>query len=205
MEIFVNQAETEKQKSIAVKVKKYFEKLGIKPKVFIRTYGCQQNEADSEKLYGESSLCGYTRTESENDADLIIVNTCAIREHAELRTMSITGGYRKLKETNPNMLIMLCGCMAQEEHIRKKLYSSYPYVDAVFGTDMNHRLPEIIWQSLNSQSRLSFVSDLPHGEFGVIAENMPVERLSKYRAWLSVMYGCDNYCTYCVVPYVRGH
>ena len=204
MDIFITQEEINKQKKTAAKVRERFAKLGAVPKVFIQTYGCQQNEADSERLCGLALLCGYGRTDNAKDADLIIVNTCAIREHAELRTLSITGGYKKLKEQKPEMLIMLCGCMAQEEHIRKKLYSSYPYVDAVFGTDMNHRLPDIIWDSLHSEKRLSFVSDLLHNEFGVIAEETPVERLSKYKAWVSVMYGCDNYCTYCVVPYVRG-
>lgn len=204
MEVFVPNSEIEKQYQIAVKVKAIFENMGIAPKIYTETYGCQQNEADTEKLVGLAEKCGYIRTDSAEKADLIIVNTCAIREHAELRTLSRTGGYRKLKAQNPKLLIMFCGCMAQEEHIRRKIRRSYPYIDAIFGTDANHRLPEIILDSMNSSKRLSFVSDLPHNEFGVIAENIPSSRTSAYKAWLSVMYGCNNYCTYCIVPYVRG-
>lgn len=204
MEIFVSQEEIAKQRLIASSLKADFEKQGRHPRAFIQTYGCQQNEADSEKLMGLCALCGYTKTDTEKDADLIIVNTCAIREHAELRTLSRTGGYKKLKEENPYLLIMFCGCMAQEEHIRKKLKTSYPYVDAVFGTDENHRLPEMIKAASESKKRLSFINDLPHNEFGVIAEDIPAFRGSSYKAWVSIMYGCNNYCTYCVVPYVRG-
>lgn len=204
MGIYVSKEEVINQKNIAEKLKENFFMSGITPRVFIQTFGCQQNESDSEKLYGLALLCGYQRAESEKEADLIIVNTCAIREHAELKTLSITGGFKKLKEEKPGMLIMFCGCMAQQDHIRKKLYASYPYIDAVFGTDMNYRLPEIVQKCLDSPKRLSFVNDSPHNDFGIIAEDTPVERLSKYKAWVSVMYGCDNYCTYCVVPYVRG-
>lgn len=204
MGVYVSREEVLNQKNIAESVRQHFEIMGVTPRVYIQTFGCQQNESDSEKLYGLARLCGYVKADSEKNADLIIVNTCAIREHAELKTLSITGGYKRLKEEKPGMLIMLCGCMAQQEHVRKKLYNSYPYVDAVFGTDMNYRLPEIIQKALGSKKRLSFVSDLKHNEFGVIAEDTPVERLSKYKAWVSIMYGCDNYCTYCVVPYVRG-
>lgn len=204
MDVFVDEKEIARQKEIASRLKTSFEQRGENPKVFIQTYGCQQNEADSEKLRGIANLCGYENAAGEKDADLIIVNTCAIREHAELKALSITGGYKKLKESNKGLLIMFCGCMAQQEHIRKKIYTSYPYIDAVFGTDSHHRLPEIILSSLKTTRRVSFVSDLPHEKFGVIDEGMPVTRLSPYRALLSVMYGCDNYCTYCVVPYVRG-
>ncbi len=204
MDVFVDEKEIARQKEIASRLKTSFEQRGENPKVFIQTYGCQQNEADSEKLRGIANLCGYENAAGEKDADLIIVNTCAIREHAELKTLSITGGYKKLKESNEDLLIMFCGCMAQQEHIRKKIYTSYPYIDAVFGTDSHHRLPEIILSSLKTTRRVSFVNDLPHEQFGVIDEGMPVTRLSPYRALLSVMYGCDNYCTYCVVPYVRG-
>ncbi|MFA6729786.1 MAG: tRNA (N6-isopentenyl adenosine(37)-C2)-methylthiotransferase MiaB [Eubacteriales bacterium] len=204
MDVFVDEKEIARQKEIASRLKASFKQRGENPKVFIQTYGCQQNEADSEKLRGIANLCGYENAAGEKDADLIIVNTCAIREHAELKTLSITGGYKKLKESNKDLLIMFCGCMAQQEHIRKKIYTSYPYIDAVFGTDSHHRLPEIILSSLKTTRRVSFVNDLPHEKFGVIDEGMPVTRLSPYRALLSVMYGCDNYCTYCVVPYVRG-
>ncbi|CDD03069.1 tRNA-i(6)A37 thiotransferase enzyme MiaB [Ruminococcus sp. CAG:382] len=134
----------------------------------------------------------------------MLVNTCAIREHAELKVFSKTGGLKKIKEKNPDMIVMLCGCMAQEPHVGEKIKKSYPYVDVVFGTDKNHRLPELILDRLSGGDRNFCVSDLPHGEFGVICENTPVTRRSSYKAWVSIMYGCNNYCTYCIVPYVRG-
>ena len=204
MEIFVSQEEIARQKSIAASVKARFASRAFPPRVFARTYGCQQNEADTEKLLGLALLCGYEKTATPENADLIIVNTCAIREHAEKRTFSCTGSYKKLKEQNPDLVIMFCGCMAQEKGVVEKIKRSYPYIDAVFGTDSNHRLPELIMRALDTPKRFYAVNELPHNEFGVIAENIPSVRASAYKAWVSVMYGCNNYCTYCIVPYVRG-
>ena len=204
MEVFVPKAEIERQRSIAARIKAEYSARGVVPRVYARTYGCQQNEADTEKLLYLASLCGYEKTETPENADLIIVNTCAIREHAEKRTFSCTGGYKKLKEQNCELVILFCGCMAQEKGVAEKIKRSYPYIDAVFGTDSNHRLPEILEKALASRKRQFAVNDLPHNEFGVIAEDIPSLRASAYKAWVSIMYGCNNYCTYCIVPYVRG-
>ena len=204
MEIFVPQTETEKQKAIARTLSERFKKENKRPLVYARTYGCQQNEHDTEKMLGLALMCGYEKTGDPACADLIIVNTCAIREHAEKRTFSCTGAYKKLKEQNRELVILFCGCMAQETGIAEKIKRSYPYIDAVVGTDSNHRLPEIIQNVLQTKKRAYLVNSLPHNEFGVIAEDIPALRASAYKAWVSVMYGCNNYCTYCIVPYVRG-
>ena len=203
-DIFVSPDVVEKQREYAQKVKEIIYKHTASPKVFLRTFGCQQNEADTERLAGYALLCGYTPTENELDADLIIINTCAIREHAEKRALSGTGQYKKLKKEHPNAVIAVCGCMAQQEYRREQLEKSYPYVDLVFGTDKNHLLPEMLYKALTANKRQYFVSGLKHDELGVIAENTPVLRSSSYKAWVSIMYGCNNFCSYCVVPYVRG-
>lgn len=204
IDIFVPEAQIAAQKQIAEKLRDRFALLGISPKVYAETYGCQQNEADTERLLGIAAECGYTVTDSVDNADLVLINTCAIREHAELKVFSKTGGLKKLKEKNPGMIVMLCGCMAQEAHVGEKIKKSYPYVDVVFGTDMNHRLPELIYNRINGGGRSFCVNELPHNDFGVICEDMPTARRSDYKAWVSIMYGCNNYCTYCIVPYVRG-
>ena len=203
-DIFVSEEQITAQLQTAEKIRAYFESIGRTPQVYAETYGCQQNEADTERLLGIALKCGYSLTNSAENADLVLINTCAIREHAELKVFSKTGGLKKLKEKNPDMLVMLCGCMAQEAHVGEKIKKSYPYVDVVFGTDMNHRLPELIYKALMTGKREFYVNELPHNDFGVICENMPTERRSDYKAWVSVMYGCNNYCTYCIVPYVRG-
>ena len=174
-------------------------------KACVITFGCQQNEADSERIAGALRLCGYEVTADSGEADLIIINTCAIREHAEIRALSEAGQFKNRKEQNRALKIGLCGCMVQQAHRREQIYKSYPYVDFVFGTDMHHRVPEIISTMLGAKKRFSFITDKPHSEFGVISEDMPVLRESDYRAWVSAMYGCNNFCTYCVVPHARGH
>ncbi len=193
--------EIERQKKIAATLKNV---LGGR-KAAVHTFGCQQNEADGERLMGWLKLCGMTEAASDDEADIIILNTCAIREHAEMKELSHTGVLKQLKEKNPSLLIGVCGCMPQQQHRVKQLKNNFPYVDFVFGTDMNHRLPEILRQVLERKERVFSVSDLPHGEFGVISENTPVVRGSDSSAWVSIMYGCNNFCTYCIVPYVRGH
>ncbi|MBO7549467.1 MAG: tRNA (N6-isopentenyl adenosine(37)-C2)-methylthiotransferase MiaB [Clostridia bacterium] len=204
MEIFVPKTDTEKQKAVAGEIRERFRRENKRPLVYARTYGCQQNEHDTEKMLGLALMCGYEKTGDPANADLIIVNTCAIREHAEKRTFSCTGAYKKLKEQNRELIILFCGCMAQETGIAEKIKRSYPYIDAVVGTDSNHRLPEIIQNVMQTRKRAYLVNSLPHSDFGVIAEDIPALRESEYKAWVSVMYGCNNYCTYCIVPYVRG-
>ncbi|MCI8387455.1 MAG: tRNA (N6-isopentenyl adenosine(37)-C2)-methylthiotransferase MiaB [Clostridiales bacterium] len=173
---------------------------GTGKRVLVRTFGCQQNEADSERLAGMAEAMGYVRADSPDDADLILVNTCAVREHAEQRALSITGQYKHLKEKNPNLIIGVCGCMVTQEHRLNTIKNSYPYVDFLIGTGMLYRFPEILLAHLENDKRLFFNDEVE----GNIAEGLPVSRESKIKAWVSVMYGCNNFCTYCVVPYVRG-
>ncbi len=171
-----------------------------RPLAHIRTYGCQQNEADSERIAGMAEAMGYTVTEDEKEADLIVVNTCAVREHAELKALSITGQFKHLKARKPSLLIGICGCMVSQEHRKNDIKMRYPYVDFLFGTSMLYRFPEIVYRALTEKSR-AFYSDDSEGN---IAEGLPVRRESRFKAWVSIMYGCNNFCTYCVVPYVRG-
>lgn len=173
---------------------------GNTPKAFIHTYGCQGNVADSERIKGMLVKMGYTMTEEKSEADLILYNTCAIREHAEDRVFGNVGAIKKLKQTNPNLIIALCGCMMQQEHIREKIYNSYPFVDIVFGTHNQYAVPEIFKAYLLKGKR--FFADMT--ETNEIVEGMPALRDNSAKAWLPIMYGCDNFCSYCVVPYVRG-
>lgn len=168
-------------------------------KAYVRTYGCQQNVSDSEKLSGMLEQMGYTFTDSPKDADLVLFNTCAVREHAEQRVLGNVGALKGIKEKRPDMVIALCGCMMQEAHVAQKIRQSYPYVNLVFGTGALPRFPELLWRTLSENGR---VFDLE--EQNGIVEGMPVRRDGAYTAWLPVMHGCNNFCTYCIVPYVRG-
>lgn len=196
-------AETE-QKNDIEKVRAWndadADKTGRRRRAFVLTLGCQQNEADSEKLRGLSRRMGYDLTDTAEDADLIAVNTCAIREHAEKRALSIVGQYKHLKEKNRDLVIAVCGCMTAQEHRCEQLKKSYPYVDIVFGTASIHRFPEFVAARLDGGRRRF----CPTEEKNTVAEGLPIERESDYRAWVSIMYGCNNFCSYCIVPYVRG-
>ncbi len=170
-------------------------------KVYIQTFGCQQNEADSEKLLGMALEMGYIKTEDKSEADLILVNTCAVREHAELRALSITGEYKHCKEKNPDLIIGICGCMVSQEHRLNDIKRKYPYVDFLLGTTLIHRLPETLYEVISTDKRVFRIDN----DACVIAESLPICReKGKKSAWVSVMYGCNNFCTYCIVPYVRG-
>ncbi|MFA5561956.1 MAG: tRNA (N6-isopentenyl adenosine(37)-C2)-methylthiotransferase MiaB [Eubacteriales bacterium] len=173
---------------------------GKTPGVFIMTLGCQQNEADSEKLLGMALAMGYRPTADPAQAELILVNTCAIREHAEQRALSIVGQYKHFKEANPQVIIGVCGCMSAEAHRVRQLQKSYPYVSFTMAPDAVHRLPELVAGALRRQKR-RFVSA---GESRRTLEGIPTKRALPHRAWVSIMYGCDNFCSYCIVPYVRG-
>lgn len=170
------------------------------PKAFIHTYGCQGNVADSERIRGQLCAVGYVPTESIEEADLILYNTCAIREHAEDRVFGNIGAIKRYKTAKPDLIIALCGCMMQQAHVREKIYKSYPFVNLVFGTHAMHLLPELLLKTLQGGKR---VVCAPEDE-AEIAEGLPVCRDRGVKAWLPIMYGCDNFCTYCVVPYVRG-
>lgn len=169
-------------------------------KAFVLTFGCQQNEADSEKIAGMAESMGYEIVHTPEEADLIMVNTCAIREHAELKALSIVGQYKHLKAKKPDMLIGICGCMVTQEHRRDDIKFRYPYVDFVLGTSSLHRLPQMIFDKMDKGKRLY----CPEEKEYLVVEGLPIHRESRYRAWVSIMYGCNNFCSYCIVPYVRG-
>ena len=168
--------------------------------VYIETLGCQQNEADSERLYGYAEKMGYTRVSSPDVAALILVNTCAIREHAEKRALSLIGQMKHRKETDKPTLIGVTGCMSAEEHRVDELRRRYPYVDFTLAPSELHRLPEAIARRIGGEKRqfLAAVEKPP------VVEGIPVSRTHAHRAYVSIMYGCNNFCSYCIVPYVRG-
>lgn len=178
----------------------YGAQSGKRPRAFVLTFGCQQNEADSERLAGMSEAMGYALTDEPSDADLIVVNTCAIREHAEQKALSIIGQYKHLKAKNPALVIAVCGCMVTQEHRCNDIKFRYPYVDFVFGTSSIHRFPQLLCEKKEKGKRLYCITE----PVRAVAEGIPVHRESNYRAWVSVMYGCNNFCSYCIVPYVRG-
>jgi len=164
------------------------------------TLGCQQNEADSEKIRGMARMMGYEIADSPETADLIVVNTCAVREHAELKALSVIGKYKARKTENPETVIAVVGCMAAEPHIAQKIKKSYPFVSFTLEPGMIYKFPSLLLCALHEKKR-SFVYDSDEGN---IVEGIEPHRASKHRAWVSVMYGCNNFCSYCIVPYVRG-
>jgi tRNA-2-methylthio-N6-dimethylallyladenosine synthase len=173
---------------------------GARPLAMVDTYGCQQNEADSEKLRGYLALMGYGFTMDEFQADVIVVNTCAVREHAEMRVLGNVGALNHTKAKKPGQIIAVCGCMVQQEHMAEKLKKSYPIVDLVFGPHELWRFPELLLAVMTGHGRV-FAAEPSDG---VVAEGVPKSRDGAVKAWLSIMYGCNNFCSYCVVPYVRG-
>ena len=170
------------------------------PLALVDTYGCQQNEADSERLRGYLREMGFAFTDAEGEADVIVINTCAIREHAEQRVLGNVGALVHTKRKNPNQIICLCGCMVQEPHNAAKIRTSYRHVDMVFGPHALWRFPEFLYRILTRRGRIFETADDP----GSIAEGIPVVRQNGVKAWVSIMYGCNNFCSYCIVPYVRG-
>ena len=173
---------------------------GTRRGAFVLTLGCQQNEADSEKLAGMAVQMGYEMVSTPEEAALIMVNTCAIREHAEKRALSLVGQYKHLKAKNPELVIVMCGCMVMQEHRIEEIKHRYPYVDILFGTSSLHRLPALLWEHKQRKKRILRGDETEYR----VAEGLPIRRESDFRAWVSVMYGCNNFCSYCIVPYVRG-
>ncbi len=183
-------------KTASVLASRYTEK----PLACVVTYGCQQNVADSEHIKGMLDEMGYGFTEDRQKAKLVIFNTCAVREHAEDRVFGNVGALKKYKLANPDVIIALCGCMMQQKHIADKIKESFPFVDLVFGTHVVHKLPQLLFTALTRRKRVFELPDMD----GVIAEGVPVKRDNERKAWIPIMYGCNNFCSYCVVPYVRG-
>ena len=173
---------------------------GKTPLALVETYGCQQNEADSEHIRGMLAEMGYGFTDEAALADVIVMNTCAVREHAEQRVFGNVGALTHTKRENPDQIICLCGCMVQQPHVVEKIRQSYRIVDLVFGPHLIWRFPEYLYRVMTERGRV-FETQESRSE---IAEGLPVLRTGAYQAWVSVMYGCNNFCSYCIVPYVRG-
>ena len=189
--------EIDEQKEFIKKIAE--ENKGKNLKYTILTMGCQLNENDSEKISGMAEQMGYSKTEKFEEANLAIINTCCVRENAEERLFGKVGELKNLKEKN-NMIIAIGGCMMQEKHMVDKIKKSYLHVDIVFGTHTLHKLPEDIFKVINSRKRIQDVIDID----GRVYEGLPISRANNVQASITIMYGCDNFCTYCIVPYVRG-
>ena len=177
-----------------------YKTIGHNKTYLIHTYGCQGNEADSETMAGILELMGFKKTSDEADADVILINTCAIRENAENRIWGELGRLKAYKRQNPNLILGLAGCMAQEENVVERVLKKYQHVDIVFGTHNIHKLPDYIQTAMFGKERVIEV----YSKEGEIVENLPKTRNHKYKAWVNIMFGCDEFCTYCIVPYTRG-
>ena len=196
----IEQDQLEEQFAFCDKIAAFWQTCGRTPTAYVETYGCQQNEADSEKLRGYLAQSGYRIAGSAEGADVVVMNTCSIREHAEQRVFGNLGALTHTKRRHPEQKIFLCGCMAGETKVSDRIKKSFPYVDGVFSTHHLWQFPEILYNVLTKKKRQFYIED----EAGSIAEGIPQVRDSSLKAWVSIMYGCNNFCTYCIVPYVRG-
>ena len=176
------------------------EHIGVGKKYYVCTYGCQANERDGETIIGILEKMGYVATDNMDEADIAILNTCAIRENAVDRVFGEIGHLKASKRNKPNAIYAICGCMVQEEVVTKKIYEKCPHIDLVFGTHNIHKLPQLILDVITKQTRIIEVFSCE----GEVIENTPVKRLNNLKAWVNIMYGCDKFCTYCIVPYTRG-
>ena len=182
------------------KVEDAVKNIGLGKRYCIYTYGCQMNVHDSENIKAIMEDMGYLPCEDMDDADVILLNTCAIRENAHNKVMGMLGRIKHLKEEKKDVITVFCGCMAQEEGISHELKEKYPWVDIVMGTHNFHKLPEYLKEIIETEKQAMEVFSIE----GDVIENLPVKRDSKYKAWVNIMYGCDKFCTYCIVPYTRG-
>ena len=196
----ITEAQLRQQFAFCDKIQSYWHEKRRTPTAYVETYGCQQNEADSEKLRGYLAQAGYGIVQEAEGADVVIMNTCAIREHAEQRVFGNLGALTHTKRRHPEQKIFLCGCMAGETKVSDRIKKSFPHVNGVFSTHHLWQFPEILWNVLSRGKRQFYVEDEP----GSIAEGIPQIRDNKLKSWVSIMYGCNNFCTYCIVPYVRG-
>lgn len=190
-------SEIEQQYEYMKKVKEYNENRNLKYTIF--TMGCQLNENDSEKICGMTEEMGYSKTDNIKETDLVIFNTCCVRENAEDKLFGKIGEMKRQKEEK-GTIIAICGCMMQEKHIVEKLHKSYPYIDIIFGTHTLHKFPEDIYKILEKRKKIDDVIDID----GKVYEGLPIKRSDTIKASVTIMYGCDNFCSYCIVPYVRG-
>ena len=196
----IPEAELNLQFGFCDKIFSLWQSTGRTPKAYVETYGCQQNEADSEKLRGYLVQSGYAITDTAEGADVVVMNTCAIREHANQRVFGNLGALTHTKRRHPGQKIFLCGCMAGQPTVTDRIKKSFPHVDGVFSTHHLWQFPEILYRVLTKKKRQFYIEDEP----GSIAEGIPQVRDNTLKAWVSIMYGCNNFCTYCIVPHVRG-
>ena len=198
--VVLSDADMERQREFTEKIKELHIQRGKTVRGLVDTFGCQQNVADSQHIMGMLEAMGCEFVTEPAQADIIVLNTCAIRDHAEKRVYGNLGTLTHTKKANPEQIICLCGCMAQRPEVAEKVRQSYRHVDLVFGPQALWKFPELLWQVYTRRGRVFSVED----EHGSIAEGMPVVREGRTRAWVSIMYGCNNFCSYCIVPYVRG-
>ena len=196
----ITQAQLNEQLAFCAQIKAYWHSRNTTPLAYVETYGCQQNEADSERIRGILIESGYAITDTAEGADVVVMNTCAIREHAEQRVFGNLGALTHTKRRHAGQKIFLCGCMAGQEQVVNRIKNSYHHVDGVFSTHHLWQFPEILHRVLLTGKRTFFTAD----EAGSIVEGLPQQRDNPLKAWVSIMYGCNNFCTYCIVPYVRG-
>ena len=193
-----NEEEVTRQLDFISKIRAFTE--GKKLKYLVVTFGCQMNERDSEKIAGSLSRMGYDKADSEEEADIIVYNTCTVRENADKRLYGRLGVCKAYKQKNKDMLIALCGCMMQEDNVVSKIRSSYPYVDLIFGTHNIYKFPELLYSRLSGGSQIIDIWEKTDD----LVEDLPSLRKYPFKTGINIMYGCDNFCTYCIVPYVRG-
>ncbi|MBO5454036.1 MAG: tRNA (N6-isopentenyl adenosine(37)-C2)-methylthiotransferase MiaB [Clostridia bacterium] len=186
------------QKECIEKIRKLNSAKKQMPKACVITYGCQQNENDSERIKGMLCSMGYELSETREECDVIIFNTCAVRENAEMKLKGNVGALKYLKAKRKDVIIGVCGCMVQQKEVAEILHSKFRHVELIFGTHAIYKFPQLLLEAKKSS-----VMDVEDCD-GYIVEDIPVRHDDKYKAWVSVMYGCNNFCTYCVVPYVRG-
>ena len=199
-QVLIPEEQTLRQRDFERKIRELHAQRGKSVRALVDTFGCQQNVADSQHIMGMLEAMGCTFVTAPEDADIVVLNTCAIRDHAEKRVYGTLGTLTHTKKANPEQLICLCGCMAQRPEVAEKVRQSYRHVDLVFGPQALWKFPELLYQVYTRRGRVFSVEE----EHGAIAEGMPVVREGRTRAWVSIMYGCNNFCSYCIVPYVRG-
>ena len=198
--VVLSDADMARQREFTEKIKDLHIQRGKAVHALVDTFGCQQNVADSQHILGMLEAMGCEFVTEPAQADIIVLNTCAIRDHAEKRVYGNLGALTHTKKANPEQIICLCGCMAQRPEVAEKVRQSYRHVDLVFGPQALWKFPELLYQVYTRRGRVFSVEN----EHGSIAEGMPVVREGRTRAWVSIMYGCNNFCSYCIVPYVRG-
>ena len=199
-QVLIPEEQTLRQRDFEQKIRELHAQRGKSVRALVDTFGCQQNVADSQHIMGMLEAMGCTFVTAPEEADIVVLNTCAIRDHAEKRVYGTLGALTHTKKANPEQIICLCGCMAQRPEVAEKVRQSYRHVDLVFGPQALWKFPELLYQVYTRRGRVFSVED----EHGSIAEGMPVVREGRTRAWVSIMYGCNNFCSYCIVPYVRG-